>query len=246
MTTSRRTLMLKLGPAALAGGSVAVGAQANAESPSATVNLLKAGNEESVKSGSAPEFTLVAVTETERIVSRVKEIADSSGIESHSPTETVEHSKAKVYEIDFGSERTTTVTFPISGPRHVELSNLTFVLDSNEQIIEYAESIVTEVDGGLFSITMYEAGELVRTDTIDPNENLDNPEFIARGGVSPEVCVAGVLGVSVVFAAVIINLCGGSCAVPYSAPTAAVCAACIGGVAVIGGASIAGVMGCLD
>ena len=47
-------------------------------------------------------------------------------------------------------------------------------------------------------------------------------------------------------AALIVNMCGASCGVPYTAPTAAVCAAYIGGVATVGGASIAAVMGCLS
>lgn len=245
MSTTRRTLMLKLAPATLIGGSVAIGAQANAESPQPAVNTLKGSAAEGAESGSAPEFTLVGGDETQRIVSQVKDMAASAGIKPQTPSTAIKYSDAKVYTIDFGSETTTTVTFPISGSGYVELSNLTFVLDSKGQILEFTESVVTETDDALFAIAMYEGGELFHTETVNPQAYLDDQQVSARG-VSPTACVAAVLGVSVVFAGVILTLCGGSCSVPYTPPTAVVCGACIGGIAVVGGASIPAVMGCLD
>lgn len=236
---------MKLAPAALIGGTGAIGAQANAETSPNTVTALRGGRAE-LNGGDAPDFVLAGADETQRLVAHVRKLADSSGITPHSSPETVGYSNAKVYTIDFGAEIATVVSFPISGANHVEVSNLTFVLDSDEQIAEYAESIVTQVDVGPFEIVMYEGGELLRTDSIDPSEVPSDSGEIELMVSSEVKCVAAVLGVTVVIAALIVNMCGGACAVPYTAPTAAVCAACIGGVATIGAASIAGVMGCLS
>lgn len=226
-------------------GAVTIGAQANAETSPTKVSALK-GQHAELGAGDAPDFVLAGADDTQRLVAHVRKLADSAGITPHSSPESVGYTKAKVYTIDFGSETATVVSFPISGPQHVELSNLTFVLDSKEEIVEYAESIVTQADGGPFEITMYEGGELLRTDSVDPSEVSGNSDGIELMVSSEVKCVAAVLGVTVVIAALIVNMCGASCAVPYTPPTAAVCAACIGGVATVGGASIAAVMGCLS
>lgn len=68
-------------------------------------------------------------------------------------------------------------------------------------------------------------------------------ELVAQSS-NTGACIATVLGVSGAVGAAIAYACAGSCAVPMTPVTAPVCAACVGGFAVVGGASITAIATC--
>lgn len=84
---------------------------------------------------------------------------------------------------------------------------------------------------------------LIHSAEIDPSTLLAQ-SGAAKAAADPTTCIMAVLGVSAIVAGIILVLCGGSCSVPVTPPTAAICVACIAGIATVGGASITAVMGC--
>ena len=96
-------------------------------------------------------------------------------------------------------------------------------------------------------MTTYRDGVLVYSAELDPGADLvglGSESSAAAAANNPSQCLMAVLGVDAVAASIILVVCGGSCAVPVTPPTAVVCAACIGAFAVVAGASITAVMGC--
>lgn len=96
-------------------------------------------------------------------------------------------------------------------------------------------------------MTTYRDGVLVHSAELDPSADLAGLGSESSAAVAvnnPSQCLMAVLGVGAVAAGIILVVCGGSCAVPVTPPTAVVCAACIGAFAVVAGASITAVRGC--
>ena len=84
-------------------------------------------------------------------------------------------------------------------------------------------------DAHLGRTVQHRDGVLVHSAELDPGADL--------AGLGSESSAA-------VAAGIILVVCGGSCAVPVTPPTAVICAASIGAFAVVAGASITAVMGC--
>ena len=204
---------------------------------------------ESAGETSAPEMTQLDQAASAELATSVSVLAEESGITSHTPAEFVQREGVKAYAIDVDGVKATSVTFAIAGDRFVQPSNLTFVLDETGGLNQYSESTVVERDSGILDLTTYRDGVLVHSAELDPSADLaavGSASSFATAAISPSQCLMAVLGVGSIAAGIILILCGGSCAIPITPPTAIVCAACIGGIAAVGGASIAGVMGCFN
>ncbi|MDN5685730.1 MAG: hypothetical protein L0G94_03470 [Brachybacterium sp.] len=99
-------------------------------------------------------------------------------------------------------------------------------------------------------MTTYSNGELTMDkDTghafVSDSELLQQDPGLSTCGVGGTVaCVATTLGVSGGAAHLIATVCAGACVTPATGFSAAVCAACIGGYATMGGASIAAAASC--
>jgi hypothetical protein len=178
---------------------------------------------------------------SEAAASRVEVLSEEAGITPHTPAAFVNREGVKAYAIDADGVQATSVTFPIEGDRFTQPSNLTFILDEAGNLTQYSESTVVEREDGILDVATYRDGVLVHTAEFDPAAPATNAPTAAADTTS---CLMVVLGVSAATAGLILILCGGSCSVPVTPPTATICAACIGGIAVVGGASITAVMGC--
>ncbi|MCI4658976.1 hypothetical protein [Cryobacterium zhongshanensis] len=203
----------------------------------------------SVREAPAPEMIQLDQAASTALATSVSVLAEAAGITSHTPAEFVQREGVKAYAIDVDGVKATSVTFPIVGEHFVPPSNLTFVLDETGNLNQYSESTVVERDSGILDLTTYRDGVQVHSAELDPSTLLAagaaEPLF-AAAAISPQQCIGAVLGVGAITAGIILVLCGGSCSVPITPPTAIVCAACIGGIAAVGGASIAAVMGCFN
>lgn len=139
------------------------------------------------------------------------------------------------------------------------LSNLNLMFNTDNEFIGYTETLIyNDPETNKFIIDSFQNGEL-----LDHNQTqIDyiSNEQIAEGlqglkdissnpcpgtrGEGTVGCLAALLGVNGVVAALIAGTCSAACA---AAPvTGAVCAACIGGICVIGAADIAGVIACFN
>ena len=181
---------------------------------------------------------------------------------------------ARAYLVDTGPEAFTSVTIPVGGRWSEPLSNLTVLVDADGDVVQHSETLVGRGPSGTFTVTSYVDGVLTGTQdtgfrhvsddqlrdgltpaagtTADPTVPLQDKGELSQGqsaaasagAQNTAACLASVLGISGVAAGVLAVMCSGSCAVPITPVTAPVCAACIGGAAVIGGASIAAVASC--
>lgn len=164
--------------------------------------------------------------------------------------EDLELDAAKVYELAGGAEGTS-VTLPL-GDAYSVTSNVTVLLDGEGSIAGYTETQVTRSADDTFQITSFVDGALASEEvtdrafvTNDEIRRLDAAAAAAPGDVTPlntAACVASVLGVSGVTAYLIVGACTGACAVPGVGT--AVCVACIGAYATVGGASVTAVAAC--
>ena len=102
-------------------------------------------------------------------------------------------------------------------------------------------------DAHLRTTVQHRDGVLVDSAELDPGADLvglGSASSAAVAGNNPSQYLMAMRGVGAVAAGIILVVCGGSCAVPVTPPTAVVCAACIGAFAVVAGASITAAMGC--
>lgn len=194
----------------------------------------------------SPEMTLLDSSATAAAASQVATQARAAGIAPHTESEYVNQDGVKAYNINMGGVQATSVTFPIEGLNFRQPSNVTYILDNAGQLAQYSESTVVEREDGLLDLNTYRDGVLIHSAEVDPATELSefSAESAAAKAVDPVTCLMAVLGVGSVVAGTILILCGGSCSVPVTPPTATICAACIGGIAAVGGASIGAVMGC--
>ena len=130
-------------------------------------------------------------------------------------------------------------------------SNFTVIYDSQDEIINYSESLVTKSNDNKFVITSYSDGEFIQEEKTDldymsdkelKKEAEDIGNDIQPFGVKKiAACIGAIAGVNATVAYLIAGTCVSSC--PGVPP---VCAACIAGVATMGAADIAGILGCFN
>ncbi|MBP1082350.1 MULTISPECIES: hypothetical protein [Bacillus] len=161
---------------------------------------------------------------------------------------------AKFLDIKENNEKYASVTIPIVGEQYSFISNLTFVFDSEDNIISYSETLITKSDNNKFVVTTYFNGKLVQEKVTDidyiSNSKLQRElkymQDKAGDGVQAQksfnevvLCISLVALIDLTVARLIAATCIASCpAVP------AICAACIGAVAVVGGANIPAIISC--
>lgn len=239
------TMTLNTGTASAATPAVAGGTASSAQTQATAECAAASGTVEIAANTDSPEMVLLDGEAAAVAASRATSLAEAASITPHTPTGFVNYDGAKVYALNIDGVKATSVTFPIEGGSFMQPSNVSYVLDEAGQLSQYSESTVVEREDGLIDLNTYRDGVLVHAAEIDPSTLAAQQSATAKA-MDPTTCLMAVLGVSAVVAGIILVLCGGSCSVPVTLPTATICAACIGGIAVVGGASIPVVMGCFN
>jgi len=236
-----------------AGSGAAASQPAQAGQSAAECSALGA-NTAGAEQGDAIDMTQIGGEQAEQLAADVTELIDSGEVTVNAPAEALVRDGAKAYQVEAGEEQqqVTSVSFPISGSYSEPLSNLTVLFDAEGAVVQYSETLISEGDTGNFHITSYADGELTNSEDTGISymddeqlrgEMTAGNEAVAESN-STAACLASVLGVSVAVGAVIAYACAGSCSVPMTPVTAPICAACIGGFAVVGGASITAIANC--
>lgn len=214
---------------------------------------------------SAPATATVedeAAPDVEATADAVMESVNNGDIIVHAPESALNASQATVEDVESDEGIYTTVAVPIEDSYSM-LSNLTVVFDEAGNVSQYSETLYHENDLGNFQLTLYTNGELVKdedmevaymadAELVEDMENSAPVEGDCTQTESTEVgtmsvgavatCIAGSLGVGGVTAYLIAGACAGSC-VGQVYP---VCAACIGGYALLGSAGVGAVAACFQ
>lgn len=194
------------------------------------------------------KFDAVSAKTSESLIARTQDLLDRSQVKLFAALSSLEFDSAKVYALPTSEGMYHSITIPITST--IPISNFTVVYAPDNRVSNYAETQIEQTKGGFVTIAQW----------INGNKTLDKTEYVgelnfdssgtenaptllkAQSWDKAVACLAAVLGVSSGVAAIVLSLCGGSCAVPEPTFSKAVCAACIGGVITIGGASITGVV----
>lgn len=205
------------------------------------------------------------------VVEQAKQYASraikTGSVSVHSPDDSIRISDSTVLQVKAGSGQPyISITIPLKGNSLRLMSNLTLVLAPGNAVATYSETLLTENKAGNFQLTTYTDGKLAQD--IDTGQKAVDDEALkaqideinsatqnykqssADVAAQPEgigtvaACLAAVLGIGSGTAWIIASLCGGSCAAAATGVGAAICAACIGGVATLGAGAIAGAVAC--
>lgn len=178
----------------------------------------------------------------------------------HVSTESIDIDNGRYFDVNEKDKNHKSASFPIKEDQYNILSNLTLVFDSENKLTTYSETLITK-SSDKFKFTIYTDGKLVKDDVSDIDymndseiqEELDKIKDQVKSKESQIVqpasqkdtitCLAAALGVGTGVAAAIAYACVGSCLTP---PTVAICAACIGGFAALGSASIGAIAACFQ
>lgn len=165
--------------------------------------------------------------------------------------------EVNVVATNFDGSNYISVNVAIAG-NYSTLSNLNVMFNENNEFIGYTETLIyNNPKTNTFIIDNFQNGELLehkqtKIDYISNEqikEGLQGLKDLSSQNKSRDIgttagCLAGLLGVNGVVAYLIAGTCATACA---AAPiTGAVCAACIGGICVVGAADIAGIIGCFS
>lgn len=195
--------------------------------------------------GSTTEMTLVDDQKAGDLLSAAIEAKKDGRISVQAPQGAFLQDQAKVYAVNAEDAAFTSVTIPVGG-NYSMLSNLTVLFDESGEIVQYGETLISENDAGNFNIASFMEGDLVNSNDTDlpymTDAQLRQESFTTMGVGGTAACVASVLGVSGFTAYLIVGACTGACGVPGVGT--AVCVACIGAYAAVGGASITAIASC--
>lgn len=198
------------------------------------------------------KFKTVSAKTSKELLSRTQDLLDRSQVRVFAAPSLLLFDSAKVYALPTSEGTYHSVTIPITSS--VPISNFTVVYAPDDRVSNYAETQIEKTGEGFIKIAQW----------INGNRSLDKTEYVgeldfdsSRSGNTSTLlmaqswgkavaCLAAVLGVSASVAAVVLSLCGGSCAVPEPTFSKAICAACIGGIVTLGGSSITGVTKCFE
>ncbi|WP_293773510.1 hypothetical protein [uncultured Corynebacterium sp.] len=138
------------------------------------------------------------------------------------------------------------------------LSNVTLGYETTnpESPVTQSETLFSKSDNNKFKTQVYQNGNLVKDELTDleyvdgetlqntqnvPAADPDTPEL--QGWNAKKTCIASVLGVNATVAGLVATTCVGACTAEPVGFT--ICAACIGGIAVVGGADITAIPACM-
>lgn len=212
--------------------------------------------ETAAQGGSAP-VALNEHPDGDALVDQVLTEIESGEYNLNASANDLQTDQGEATSIEVEGEEVSSVTIPIAGDYGMA-SNLTVIFDDQGGVAEYAETLHSENAEGNVTVEAYNNGELMNSEDTDITymtqeelqeeaQNADDEGGIAPQNTNTTACVASILGINTVLAGTVVALCGGSCAVPVTPPTAKVCAACIGGIVTIAGGTTAGlVMGCFS
>jgi len=198
------------------------------------------------------EMTQIDNSKAQQLTRKIQKAAEKGQISVQAPQSALSYGQAKVYTVKADNSAFTSVTIPIAG-EYSTVSNLTVLLGVGGRIIQYSETLISANEVGNFNITTFVDGALVNSNDTDM-AYLTNAQLLASDAAGSEdmitamgprstaACVASVLGVSGFVGYLIVGACTGACAVPGVGT--AVCVACIGAYAAVGGASITAVASC--
>lgn len=228
------------------------GVMANAESDLSSETNIEALD----KFASAAQFTRELSFEESAEVREVFANDFQNGVfEIHTDEESLDLENISILEVEQdGEEKFTSVTVSILEEDYNFLSNVTIVYDSNFDVVTYQESIIKKSEINTFEFVDYVEGQKIRQEVGDveyvSNEELGfNKDDVLNDGVATQglgaisICLGAILGVDGVIAYLIAGTCGAACASFVAVP---VCVACIGAIATIGTANIAGIIACFS
>ncbi|MBD3689146.1 hypothetical protein H8R18_06315 [Nanchangia anserum] len=196
------------------------------------------------------KFEAVSADTSEKLITHTRDLFDTSRVKVFTTPPSLAFDRAVAYALPTPEGTHYGVTIPITGA--VRISNFTVIFSPDGQVSNYAETHTKKTDDGFINIAQWINGGK----SLEKTAYVGDLDFDAPGGNSTPsfpldrswqkavACLAAVLGVSSGVAAVVLSLCGGSCAVPEPTFSKAVCAACVGGIVTLGGASITGVVKC--
>lgn len=199
---------------------------------------------------SSPSMFQLNEAKTRDLTDLVVAKIDANEIANVASSSDLKTDEAKVYAVISDSGTYQSVTIPVRGA-YSRLSNLTVLLDNESLVTQYAETLYSENEVGSFRVTSYVNGELAKTVDTDvaymtyaqlQREIAGDSTVNTQGVWGTAACVAAVLGVSGSVGYLIVTTCTGACATPGVG--SAVCIACIGAYAAVGGASIPAVASC--
>ncbi|MDO7267020.1 hypothetical protein [Shouchella clausii] len=197
------------------------------------------------------------VTDPERIQSLKDMSSDAisnNQLELNYLNADLDFDEANILDISYNNENFTSATFPIVGDDYSVISNLTLVFDSDNEVINYSETLITKSDINTFKVTTYFDGLLTQDEVTDidyiSNEELQeelelihsvqSDDIVQTQGITEiALCISTVALIDLTVARLIAVSCIASC--PAVPP---ICAACIGAVAVVGSANIGAIIAC--
>lgn len=191
---------------------------------------------------------VTSVDKIQDIKQRAKNNISNGSVFLNNSNAKLDYDNSKVLDIKQNGKVYTSITLPIKGEKYSFTSNLTVIFNSQNEITNYSESLITKSDNNKFNITNYDDGKLTQNeetalDYMNDNElkKATTDDIQTKGVGKIASCIGAVAGVNAGVAYLIAGTCAASC--PAVPP---VCAACIGGVATMGAADIAGIIGCFQ
>ncbi|WP_235360759.1 hypothetical protein [Shouchella clausii] len=196
------------------------------------------------------------VNDAQRI-QKVKDLTDAAVsnndvVFNSNNTATLDYENANVADINKNNENFTAISIPVVGEEYSLISNLTLIFDSNNEIINYTETLFTKSDNDKFVLTSYNEGELIHDrvtdiDYVSNSELKKELEYIDDEVIQPQglnevaLCLSTVLLIDLTLARMVATACMAACASGVGAP---ICAACIGGLLAVGAGNITAVTNC--
>lgn len=227
----------------------------------ATPSTTESPEQSMAQAGAQSSLTTVAVDaeEAAEITSEVFSSLSSGEVTIEAPLSAVKASESKVSTVSTDDGVFTTVTLPVGGPYSLT-SNVSMILDSSGERLQYTETLVSENAAGNFKVMSYVDGVLTSDQDTDlafmsdaelkaDMANAKSQAPGSEGGMqlaekNTGACIATVLGVGGVVGGIIAYSCAGACAAAAIGVGVPFCVACIAGFATVGGASITAVASC--
>lgn len=184
----------------------------------------------------------------------VRSQVDSHQVNLQIPSRRLDYSNIRVYRVVRENKTRISATVPITGTSESPLSAFTVVYNDSK-IDNYAEVHISRNVRGNFQITTLSNGKKVadkdtgiawRSYDEVLKEMHQRAAVIGTTGVGEKAgCLGVVLGVNSLIAYLIAGTCSAACETAITNPgSASVCAACVGGIAIVGAGDLSAVISC--
>lgn len=203
----------------------------------------------------------ISVEENSGEIEKIKNIAyeaiTNKKVVSNAVNAELNFDRANVGEVFAENETYTVLAVPIASDEYSPISNLTLIIQDGK-ILTYSETLMTKSPKNTVAVASYTDGQLINEKVTDV-EYVSNSEVKAAidkaqklkldentiqpfGIAEVSLCLSAVLLIDLVVARMVATACIGFC----GTGVVPLCAACIGGVFVIGGANINAVTACFS